>query len=399
MAYDFDLVINRKKSGSVKWDKYAGSDIIPLWVADMDFRSPPGVTKALKQHADHAIFGYTHPSSELTQTVIHRLRKLYSWQIQPNWLVWLPGLVSGINAVCRSFGRPGNDIMTTTPVYPPFLTAPGYSDRSLITVPMIEKNRRMTLDFNKIEASITEKTDLFILCNPYNPCGTVFTKDELNQLAALFTKHDVIILSDEIHADFILDQKFSHIPTATLSKGAAERCITLMAPSKSFNIPGLGCSFAVIQNPRLRNALQKSARGILPHINALGLTAAQAAYDHGDEWLEQLIVYLRGNRDLLIKEINQIKGMTLFPIAATYLAWIDVRGLGLMDPAEFFETHGVGLSDGREFGAKGFVRLNFGCSRLLLKKAIGRIKKAVSNLPRQMPNLGHPMKKTRSNTI
>ena len=378
-VYNFDQPIERRQTGSEKWDLYAGRDIIPLWVADMDFAAPPAVIEALHQRIDHGVFGYTAPSAGLDEAVIDHLRRDFAWQVGPEEMVWLPGLVTGLNVICRAVGETDDAVLTCTPIYPPFLSAPPLSDRSLISVPLVQIGQGWQLDIPAIEAAITPRTRMLLLCNPHNPVGRVWSAAELGALAEIATRYDLVIGSDEIHAGLVLDEDKRHIPIATLSTEIAERCITLLAPSKTYNIPGLGCSFAVISNPQLRAAFKKAKGRIVPQVNALGLTAAEAAYRHAEPWRQELLAYLRGNRALVTQAIAEMPGLSMTPVEATYLAWIDTRELNLQQPGKFFEAAGVGLSDGSDFGAPGFVRLNFGCPRSLLVSALERMKQALAN--------------------
>jgi len=379
-VFDFDEIIDRRGTGCEKWDRYQGQDVIPMWVADMDFRVPPAVTQALQERVNHGIYGYPGPDRALEAVVVKRLQRCFNWEIDSSWIVWLPGLVSGINAMCHAFSDPGDDIMTTTPVYPPFLGAPGNSGKTCITVPMILEKGRYVLDFEGIQRTITGKTRIFILCSPYNPGGTVFTKEELARLENICHDHDILLLSDEIHADFILDETACHVPTWMSDPRAPECTITLMAPSKTFNIPGLSCSFAVISNESLREKFQAFSQRLLPHINCMGLVAARAAFESGDEWLAALIQYLKTNRDYVYQRINHMPGLSLQPIASTYLAWIDATALKVENPAVYFESMGVGLNDGAAFGARGYVRLNFGCPMATLKQGLDRMERAIDKL-------------------
>jgi cystathionine beta-lyase len=379
--FDFDTLVERRGTASLKWDRYKGRDIIPLWVADMDFQSPPAVINALKQRVAYGVFGYTIPPDELNEVVVGMLASNYDWIVKPEWLVWLPGLVCGLNVTCRAAGEDDDDVMTAVPVYPPFLTAPGNSRRNLIKVPLKEIDNRWEFDFDRIEKSITDKTRLFILCNPHNPIGRAFTREELSTLADICHKHDIVICSDEIHCDLILDRDKIHIPTATLNAEAAARTITLMAPSKTFNLPGLGTAFAVISEKNLRRRFKKAMAGIVPGVNALGYTAARAAFAECADWHAALLEYLRGNRDTVAQAVRRIPRLSMAPLEATYLAWIDMRATGLENPAVFFEHAGVGLQDGAEFDGPGFVRLNFGCSRILLEKALQRMTAAMEKSP------------------
>lgn len=376
--FDFDTPVDRSDSDSIKWQRYRNTDIIPLWVADMDFRSPPEVVRAIKQRADHGVFGYGAASGELRDTIVEMLARKYRWQVDPGWLVWLPGLVTGLNVACRSVGNTGDRVLTTTPIYPPFLTAPGFSGRKLDTVGLSCTNSRWAIDMQTLEAAVTPATHLLLLCNPHNPAGRVFSRKELEDLAEISRRHALIICSDEIHCDLILDPAKQHIPMASLSPAIQQRTITLMAPSKTYNIPGLSCSFAVIADSGLRQSFRKAMAGIVPHVNLFGYVAALAAYRHGERWLAQVLSLLRENHQRVLQRIHAMSGLKTTPVEATYLAWIDARDTGIPKPAAFFEQAGVGLSDGAEFGAPGFVRLNFGCCRSLLETALRRMETALA---------------------
>lgn len=376
-SFDFDTPIDRRGTASMKWEKYAKRDIIPLWVADMDFRSPPIVIEALKQRVDHGVFGYTLPPQELTDEVISMLQQRYGWAVAFDWIVWLPGLVTGLNVACRAVGERYSDVMTAVPVYPPFLTAPKYSQRNLITVPLTETEGRWTFDFERLENAVTPATRLFILCNPHNPVGRIFNREELSALLEICEKHDIVICSDEIHCELLLDQNKPHLLTATINPDFTERTLTLMAPSKTFNLPGLGCSFAVIPEQKLRRQFRRVMSGIVPHLSPLAYASALAAYRSGHEWHAALLDYLRGNRDVVTRSINNMPGISMTHVEATYLAWINMHATGIQDAVTFFEKAGVGLSDGNEFGGPGFVRLNFGCPLALLQEALQRMRLAL----------------------
>lgn len=384
MTFDFDKVINRNKTGSIKWAKYEGKDILPMWVADMDFEAPPAVIKALKKILKHGVFGYSAPGKRLENILVQRMKRHYDWEIERDWIVWLPGLVSGINALCRAFAGAGDEIMTTLPVYPPFLSAPLNHGQTCVKIPMKDVGNRFSLDFDAIRNAITSRTRIFILCSPYNPCGTIFSQRELSELASICLQNNILLVSDEIHADFILDEHERHMPTSLCTPNISNNVVTLMAPSKTFNIPGLSCSFAVISDENIRHRFKQSNRGILPDINVMGLAATEAAFEYGDDWLKELLIYLRKNSAYVYQRINSMKGLTMYPVASTYLAWIDARGLGMDNPFHFFESHGVGLSDGRDFGAQGFVRLNFGCPMALLEKGLDRMENAIYRLGNHM---------------
>ena len=370
----FDTPIDRRGSDSFKWGKYAGRDILPLWVADMDFAAPPAVLAALHRRIEHGVFGYGGPWPSLTESVLAHLQGEYGWSIEPEWLVWLPGLVSGLNVACRAVD---GEVLTATPIYPPFLSAPHFSGRKLNRVDLALDNNRWQWDMAAVQQATTAATRLFLFCHPHNPVGRCWSRDELLALADYAERNDLVVCSDEIHCGLILDADKRHIPFASLSPAAAQRSITLLAPSKTFNIPGLGCAFAVIPNPALRRRFEQAMHGIVPHVNVLGLAACEAAFRHGGDWQRELIAYLRGNRDRVAATMDSLPGVRMAPVEATYLAWIDVRDLRLAKPAAHFEAHGIGLSDGADFGAPGWLRLNFGCPRATLDEALTRFERAV----------------------
>ena len=374
-SFDFERVIDRTGGDSLKWNKYAGRDVLPLWVADMDFMAPPAVIAALEKSVAQGCFGYTVPWPSLVNTVLAYLKREYVWPVEPEWLVWLPGLVTGINLACRTID---GDVLTATPVYPPFLSAPRLSGRGLVDVALRLLDGKWVWDFSAMGAAITPDTRLLLLCHPHNPVGRAWNKEELTELASFCERHDLIVCSDEIHCDLMLDTDRKHIPLASIDPAIARRCITLMAPSKTFNIPGLGCSFAVISDAGLRQRYREALRGIVPDVNMLGLVAAEAAYRDGGLWHAELIRVLRRNRDRVQGVIRTLPGLSMAPVEATYLAWIDARGLGVSDPAAFFEAAGVGLSRGDDFGAPGWVRLNFGCPPKTLELALERMTQACS---------------------
>lgn len=384
MPYDFDHAPDRRGTDSLKWHRYG--DALPLWVADMDFISPEPVLAALHERVAHGVFGYGAPPEELTETICVRLATLYQWPVTPEQIVYLPGLVSGLNVACRAIGEPGDAVLVQTPVYPPFLTAPANQDRRLLAAELTAEIRAGQLyygfDDAAFEAAIDPRTRLFVLCHPHNPVGRAFGIEELQRLAVICERHDLTICSDEIHCDLLLDGR-RHPPLATLSPAIAQRCITLMAPSKTFNIAGLGASFAVIQNPELRRRFKQAMRGIVPDANILGLCATLAAYRHGGNWLEALLVYLAANRDYVVDYVGRhLPGIRTTIPEATYLAWLDCRDAGLPgNPHEFFlKTAGVALNDGAAFGpgGNGFVRLNFGCPRVRLAEGLERMRAALT---------------------
>ena len=376
----FDDYPDRRGRPSLKWGKYEGKDILPLWVADMDFRAPPAVLETAKKEAEFGNYGYAKAHPGLIESVIHHCQSLYDWKIDPNWLVWLPGMVCALNVCCRMQQGKAKQALTHVPVYPPFLSAPGNFGLSCTHLPLKLEGSRFSMDFQLMENTSTHPCDLFMLCHPHNPVGTAFTKEELERFSKWALQRELLICSDEIHCDLLLDPDLRHIPLGNLNPETAEHTITLMAPSKTYNLPGFGCSFAIISNADLRVRFKKAMAGIVPDPAAMGFHLAEVAYRDSEEWRQCLLAYLRTNRDYALSKLLTMPGLTPYSPSATYLLWIDARKLGTDDPHRFFEEHGVGLSDGRDFGAPGFLRLNLGCARSLLEEALNRMERACSSL-------------------
>ena len=378
-TYNFDTCPERTGYGSLKWDKYKGRDILPLWVADMDFVTAPEILEALQHRLDHGVFGYTIPHEAPIEAVINYLDRQHGYSARAAWLNFLPGLVPAINLCCHAFTEPGDSVMTATPVYPPFISAPDYAERELIKVPLcLDSEDRWTLDIDAMEAAIQPHTKIFVLCSPHNPVGRVFSKEELTALADFCERHDLILISDEIHCDLVFDAEAKHTLTATLSEQIADRTVTLMAPSKTYNLPGLACAFSVIENTKLRAQFQKTIRGIITEVNCFGYAGITAAYDHGEPWRQALLTYLRDNYNFIYDFIRrEIPEITFRPMESTYLAWLDVSRLGIKDPVGHFEKHGVGLTDGTPFDGHQHLRLNFGCPHSRLEEGLEKIKAAL----------------------
>jgi cystathionine beta-lyase len=373
----FDERIERRGTASVKWDRYAGRDVLPFWVADMEFRAPEAILEALRRRVDHGIFGYTRTPDGLLDATLAFLEERYRWPVKAEWLVWLPGVVPAFNLACRAVGDPGDAVMTAVPVYYPFLAAPGNADRRRLDTRLVLDGDRWVMDFDALEAGLTADTRLFLLCNPQNPTGRVYERAELERLAAIAERHDLVLCSDEIHAELVLDPERAHLPIATLSPELARRTITLMAPTKTYNTPGLSCAFAIIPDPALRRRFEAATAGLVPGVSPLAYTAAEAAYAAGEPWRRQLLAVLRRNRDRLQETVASLPGLSMAPVEATCLGWIDARGLEVDDPQRFFEGAGVGLSPGHQFGGEGFVRFNFGCSGSMLNEGLARMRGAV----------------------
>lgn len=372
MNFDFDHCPDRRDGDSLKWNRYGQTDILPMWVADMDFVSPPAVIDALHQRVTHGIFGYVQPPPELNQVVMNWLSEHYDWQIEEDWLVWLPGLRPALHCCCHAAAAAGDEVITFTPAYPPFLTAPITSGRQTVAIPLKRQNNRYTFDLEALEQRLGPRSRLLMLCNPHNPVGRSFDREELTQLKELCLRHQLIVCSDEIHCDLLLTQR-RHLPFASIDSNLLENTITLMSPAKTFNLSGLNCGFAVIANAALRRRFIKARQGLMPSPNALGYVAALAAYRHGEPWRQQLIDYLRGNHRLLQHFFSQhVPQFHLDEVEATYLAWIKNK-TGKTQNGSRFEQAGVGVYDGEEFGDSRYVRLNFGCPRDQLRLALERL--------------------------
>lgn len=378
MAFNFDEWIDRRHSDSSKWNKFS-ENVLPMWVADMDFRSPPCILEALRTRVEHGVFGYGGRPHELAEVVTQRLANLYQWQVKPEWLVFLPGVVTGLNLCVRAFTSAAESTIAPMPIYPPFRHSSAYAQRRQLNAPLRLKEKRWIVDFDASEGSMTGGEKLLMLCNPQNPGGTVYRREELKQQLAFAQRHDLVVCSDEIHCDLLLEPGVQHIPFATLSEDAAQRSITLISPSKTFNIAGLGASVAVIPNAELRRRFRAERAGMVPEVDVLALTAAAAAWQDGEAWLRELRDYLRANRDKLAAAISAMPGLIMHAPEATYLGWVDASGLAVDNPAQFFLDAGLGFSPGADFGEPQFVRINFGCTSALLDEAIERIQKATAN--------------------
>ncbi len=424
MASIFDSIIERRsETSSLKWHKF-GADVLPLWVADMDFAAPEPVVRALRGRVEHGVYGYDNAPPALAEVICERMQRLYGWTVKPEEITFLSGIVSGFNIACRAFCKPGGGVLVQTPVYPPFLAAPGNHGLRLQTADLAARREgavlRYEVDFDAMERAATADTGLFIVSHPHNPVGIEFRPDTLRRMAEFAVARGMVLCSDEIHCDLLLDEGLKHVPAAMLSPEIAARCVTLMAPSKTFNVPGLACGFAIIQNPELRHAYRRALAGIVPDVNAMGFVGALAAYGREcDGWLEELRAYLRGNRDFLAEFVRrELPEFAVTAPEATYLAWMDCRGgngvavgrcgggavetqnaecrtqnaeratrntqhatrFGGVSPFEFFLREAkVAFSDGAAFGkaGEGFVRINFGCPRSRLEEALEKVKRSL----------------------
>ena len=381
MKYDFDKVIERKGTDSLKWMKY-GDDVIPLWVADMDFPSADPIVQAFHHRIDHRIYGYTRAPQALRHAICQRLKTLYGWAIKDEEIIFLPGLVVGLNLATHVFSAPGEGVLLQPPVYHHFIRDPLHHGRVLNDPPLVQEGDSYEIDFTTFEKTITDRTRVFLLCNPHNPVGRVFKRAELKKMAEICLRRNVIICSDEIHCD-LLYPGYRHIPMATLSPEIANQTVTLMAPSKTFNLAGLDFGFAIIQNPTLRRKWEAFSQGLIPGVNIMGHVAALAAFKDGQEWLDQVLKYLTANRDFLAHTLKEkLPEICMTKMEGTYLAWLDCRKAGIPgNPFEFFLREGkVAFNDGSEFGrgGQGFVRLNFACPRKTLTEALDRMVSAMA---------------------
>jgi putative C-S lyase len=379
MDFDFDAPVDRAGTWSSRWERYAGRDVIPLWVADTDFRAPDCVLEAMAARLRHGVLGYTVPPPELRAAIAARMQRLYRWRIEPDWIVFLPGVVPGLHLVARHLLAPGQHALVPTPIYHHFKRAVELAPRAHADVPLALRGGRWVFDEERLAAAVRPETRLLYLCNPQNPGGTVFTRGELERLAAFAQRHSLIICSDEIHADLLLDAGKPHVPIAGLAPEVSRRTVTLASPNKTFNFPGAGCAWAIVEDAELRRAFSSEHHATVHDASLFGYVAALAAYRDGEPWLAAQLDYLRANRDLVEQAVARLPGLSMAHVEATYLAWIDASGLGVPDAAAHFLAHGVALSPGEQFGAPGFVRLNFGTQRARLEGALARMASAVSS--------------------
>ena len=369
----FDREVDRRGTSAIKWDKYLGRDILPFWVADMEFETPDFILDALRARVGHGIMGYTRTPESLGAAFQDWLERNYGWTVPEEWLVWIPGVVPGLNLSAMAVGTRGDSLLIPTPVYYPFLSVPANAERKSMEVPMNRSRGKWEMDFDALDAAVAPDTRLVMICNPQNPTGRCYTRDELLELARFAERHDLVICSDEIHCALLLDPKTRHIPVASLGRDIAARTISLFAATKTYNMPGLSCAVAVIPHADLRARFSAARRDLVPLIGPLAFAASEAAFTDSSDWLAGLLAYLCENHRLLL----DVAGARMTAVEGTYLAWIDVRDLALDNPGKYFESFGLGLSDGAAFGGPGFVRFNFACSRALLERGLHRYRRAM----------------------
>src|SRR5262252_6326242 len=384
MTYDFDRLVDRRRTDSSKWQKY-GPDVLPLWVADMDFQSPESVIRALRERVEHGVFGYlAFEQPEFHELFADRLLKRYGWRVSRDAVVIIPGVIPGFNVAGRILSAPGDGLILQTPVYPPILRAASSIGLTREEAPLARRaDGRYEVDIDAFSAAIRDRTRFFLLCSPHNPVGRVFTRAELTSLAQACLRRGLAIVADEIHCELTLGGQ-RHTPIASLDPEIAERTITLMAPSKTFNLAGLKCSVAIIPNAALRERFVNGRIDLVQTVNVFGYTAAFAAYRDGQPWLDELLRYLEANRDFVADYVKaHLPGISATRPEGTYLAWVDCREARLPndDPHTFFlERARVALNDGAAFGkpGRGFARLNFGCPRSLLTEGLDRIRRSLA---------------------
>ena len=390
LVYDFETIIDRTSKNSTKWttmkSRKGVDDLIPLWIADMDFSVPPEVVEALKERAAHPIYGYTVPTEGYYNGLINWMDRRHGWSgIEKDWILYTPGVVAGFTIAIQAYSQPGDKVVIQPPVYHPFKNNILGTGRQIVENPLKIVDGYYEMDFEDLAEKIDERTKMILLCSPHNPVGRVFKRDELEKLVEICEEKDILIISDEIHNDLILGE-IKHTPTAIISEGAMNRTVTLVAPSKTFNLAGLTNANAIIPNKKLREAFKGQASKGTGHRNIFGMVAQDAAYNKGEAWLEELLTYLRGNLKYLEEFLaEKIPGLKLYPLEGTYLAWVDCTSLGmnLEELNEFMlKKAKLWLNDGSMFGTGGsmFMRINLASPRSQLKKALENLEKAVNEL-------------------
>ena len=379
----FDRIIDRRGSDSIKWSLY-GDDVLPMWVADMDFRCPDPVIEALQHRVEHGIYGYVREPSGIREVLVDRLKRRFDWTIAPESIVFLPNVYVGFHLAAHAVTQAADSVLITPPVYFPILDVPGNAGiRGKLCEMLCSDGLQYAIDFSRLEASIDPKSRLFILCNPHNPVGRVYTRTELERLAELCAKHNLIICSDEIHADFVYEGH-RHVPIASLSPEIDRQTITLMSPAKSFNVAGIPFAFAVISDPDLRSRYENAKMGLVAHPGVFGFAAALAAYRDGDNWLDELVAYLQANRDEAAAFVHdRLPGVEMTPLQGTYLAWLDCRAARIAGNVHehLLKTGRIATNDGALFGSggEGFVRLNLACPRTQMLDGLERIRSALAS--------------------
>lgn len=395
MKYNFDQQRNRYHTDSIKWDEvgsiFGTADLLPMWVADMDFAAAEPILKALHQRIDHGVFGYTVAGAGVRQAVIDRMKSKYGWEVKPEWLIFTPGIVSGLSFAVKAYTKVGDHVVIQSPVYHPFMDATVNNGCQIVNSQLRLNGSRYEMDYDSFQQAFEpqngnpSRTSLYILCSPHNPVGRVWSREELMRAGQIAISHGAIVISDEIHGELVF-RGAQHVPFASISEEFAQNSVVFIAPSKTFNLAGLAASVAIIPNEKLRQQYQLAASGFMGGVNTLGLTALEAAFREGDEWLEQLLVYLEDNvqftLDYLAQHIPEVKAVKP---EGTYLMWLDFTRLG-MDDSRLRDWMRykvkLGLNDGITFGpgGEGHRRINVACPRALLHEALQRLEQAVRRL-------------------
>ncbi len=378
MAFDFDVPTSRLETDSIRWDGFDSKRVLPLWVADMDFKSPPCVIEALEKRVQQGIYGYTHSPHQMNALIADYLKEHYQWQVDPDWIVILPSVVSGLYTAVQQLTQSDESVLIPNPIYHHLRLACSSVNRAFQEMSLELQDGRWVLPSKELPNLISNKTRLALFCNPQNPGSTVFTKEELKDFGDFCVQNNLWICSDEIHAGLVLDENKKHIPLASISKAISEKTITLMSLNKTFNFPGIGLAWAVAENPTLRKAMQFGLHQTIAPPSLLAYTATMAAIAEGEPWRTELIQYLRGNRDLIQARLGRIAGLGLDSMEGSYLSWIDCTKLDHPDPYQLFLNAGLATSPGSQFGQKQFVRLNFGTQRARLIEALNIIESCAS---------------------
>jgi len=398
VKYDFDQICDRKNTSCAKWDSvqsiFGHDDVIPMWVADMDFPVAPPIVEALKRRAEHEFYGYTTASTGVIRAVVDRMWDKFAWKIKPEWVVFTPGVVPALHIAVRMLTHPGDEIILQEPVYYPFFPAVTSSGCQIVNNQLKLINGRYEMDYEDLEHQfharigmlpVPSRIKAIMLCNPHNPVGRLWNKEELTKLGEIAIEHGAVVISDEIHCE-LLFKGHQHTPFASISEKFKQNSIVCMSPSKTFNLAGLEVSSIIIPNKKLRHLFTNTRAGILPGPNLFGYTALEAAYRFGDEWLDQLLDYLQGNLDFLLEYFaHRISRIKVIKPQGTYLIWLDCRDLGMDDMTlrSFMRDKArVGFDDGFLFGSggSGFERMNIACPRPILEDALRRIETVVNNL-------------------
>lgn len=384
MRYDFDKITDRTGTNSIKYDAaaevFGREDVLPLWIADSDFACPPFIVEAVRKRAEHPVYGYTFQGPEFFRAVTEWVRRRNDWSIESDWIGFTPGVVAGFSLAIQALTEEGDGVLIQPPVYPPFAKMTRMNNRKVVNNPLAWDGKKYVIDFDDFKAKLKE-SKVFLMCNPHNPTGRVFTREELRRMGELCVEHDVRIISDEIHSDLIL-KPHRHTHVASLSDEIARRTITFIAPSKTFNVAGLASSVSIIPDESVRRRFSRQADLVgASHGNLFGTTALVAAYEQGDEWLDGFMVQMGKNARYIVDFLRErIPSVRAYVPESTYLMWLDFRAWGL-SPEELLRVlvdAGLGLSDGKDFGEEGvgFMRINIATSPEVLEEAMKRLEAA-----------------------